>query len=288
MRITDPAEVATALADPRLQAPEPGGDGALAAFRRAVSRFANGGTHAARRAATVAELAAVPVETLRERTHARVSAALPGGRADLMPVLRTAPVAALAEVLGVPDATAAAVRVAAIAPAYPTGTGDADRPVRELAGLLGPDRLPTTGCLLLQACEATAGLAANTLARVLPTTGPPRDGTAPSERPAVDAALDATLRLDPPVRRTTRVARDDLTLAGRPVPSGTTVVLDLGPRDDAGPLTFGSGPRACPGRDAAFALAAGAVAAAWHVTLVDVAYGPPGNLRLPTRLEVIA
>lgn len=304
------AEIVAAFADARLGVPEARGEGALAAFRASVSRFSNGEAHTARRAATIAELAAVPVAELRGRTYDRVSASLrafaaraaeprgaagapvverrgaSGGWVDLMPVLRTGPVAVLAEALGVPDGDAVAARVAEIAPAYPSGAGadavaTADRAVAELAELIGRARLATVGCLLVQACDATAGLVANTLARVL--------SMPPSDRPPVDAALRATLRLDPPVRRTARVARAPLTVAGRPVAPGATVVLDIAAadRDDtADPLAFGSGPRSCPGRDTAFALATGAAEAAWHTTLVDIAYGPPGNLRIPTRLEV--
>jgi hypothetical protein len=53
-------------------------------------------------------------------------------------------------------------------------------------------------------------------------------------------------------------------------------------------VAFGAGLRPCPGDRTSIALAAGAVEAASHCKLVDIVYGPPGKLRVPIRLEVIA
>ncbi|HET9140618.1 MAG TPA: hypothetical protein VFO68_14730, partial [Actinophytocola sp.] len=82
--------------------------------------------------------------------------------------------------------------------------------------------------LLVQACDATAGLVRNAGERGA-------DGT-PEETVA------ATLREDPPVRSTRRV-RD-----------GEPVTVDLST------LPFGAGPHACPGREHAVAIACGVVA----------------------------
>jgi cytochrome P450 len=307
-RLTRHADVVAALADARLDVPPPGDEaGPMAEFRRSVSRFCDGAEHPARRAAVAGALKPVDVEALRAETRDRMSVLmdrLRGDRVDLVPLLRTVPVGVLAEALGVPGERSRTVagQVATVARAYPPGAAaeavaDADRAIVRLTELLGPDRLAVLGCVLVQACEATAGLIANTL-RGLPAPGV-------SERPDPEVALARTLRLDPPVRATSRVALSPLVAGGRPVAAGSTVLLDLaaaaGDGESRGPdgpetghaaprslVSFGSGPRRCPGEEAALALAAGAVEATSHCVLTEVAYGPPGNLRVPTRLEVIA
>ncbi|MQY05747.1 cytochrome P450 family protein [Actinomadura macrotermitis] len=248
-------EVLAALSDARLTVPEPDGGGPMAQFRRSVSRFSNGDRHAARRDEAVRALRPVDTGALRAAVRARLAAA--PGHTDLMPALRTVPVAVLAEALGVPAGRSAEVAglVAVIAPAYPPGappaaTAAADDAVPELERLLGA-RTATLGCLLVQACEATAGLIAACL--VLRTT--------PEE----------ALRLDPPVRATARLT-----------PDGTRVVLDLA----AAGLPFGAGRRPCPGEEIALALAAGAAEALADRPVLDVAYGPDGPLRVPARLVI--
>lgn len=173
----------------------------------------------------------------------------------------------------------------------------ADAGMALLARLLGdpaPERLAVLAGLLAQACGATAGLVRGALAAgraaVPAASAPPafpaasclpepsalRAPSAPPapERPAVNAmdAMDAvedllarTLRDDPPVR-----------VLRRRAPDGRDVVLDIAaanrdprafpepgraPADEHGHLTFGAGPRACPARRVALALAAGTVEA---------------------------
>ncbi|MFE2428598.1 cytochrome P450 [Streptomyces sp. NPDC059373] len=118
--------------------------------------------------------------------------------------------------------------------------------------------------LLLQACDATAGLVDRTR-----RAADGRPATLPTE-----ALLAETLRHGPPVPALRRVAVRDTRLAGTEIAEGDVVVLDVAVanRDpevfaDAGtfdpersgppPLTFGSRPRLCPGREHALALAAG-------------------------------
>ncbi|ETK37871.1 hypothetical protein MPTA5024_01840 [Microbispora sp. ATCC PTA-5024] len=327
------ADVRDVLADPRFLVPTvpPGGEdghegGGMAWLRGAVSRFSNGAEHARRRSRALALLARLDPAELRGQARAEAEAALARpGRVDVMALLaRRVPVGVLAVRLGVPavrrEEAVAAVR--AIAAAYHPGgerNAAADAAVASLARLLGePDRerLAAVAGLLVQACDATAGLIGNTLAAVL---RPPGE-TAPIEDPAVEALLAETLRHDPPVRLTRRVAAQDATVGGVAVPSGAVLVLDLAAanrdpavfrdpdrfdpgrfgadgrpgRDGAGHLGFGSGPRACPGERIALALAAGVVSAALGrspaetaVTAVTaVTYEPSPNLRVPARLEV--
>jgi cytochrome P450 len=148
----------------------------------------------------------------------------------------TAPLDALAAALGV--STPIAPQVAVVAGAYhphmPAGPA-AEVAVATLVAAFGgiaDERTAVRISLLVQACDATAALVERALAR-------------PGEAPAGDALL-AVLRDDPPVRVTRRVV------------AGEVAVLDLA----AAQLPFGSGPRRCPGREHALALAAGAVESA--------------------------
>jgi cytochrome P450 len=300
-RLTRHADVVAALADDRLEVPSPtpaevASGGPMAAFRGSVSRFSNGGQHAERRAKVVRALEPVRAASLRDQTRARMSVVLAearGDRIDVLPALRTVPVEVLAEAVGIraDRSHEAARQIALIAPAYPPGASPeaiavADDAVTELTELLGSDQLATLGGLLVQACDATAALAGSTLAALaqLPV----------QERPTVETALATTLRVDPPVRATARIATADIVVGGRQIPAGSTVVLDLAAAtrdqdDPAGPaLTFGGGLRPCPGDQLALALAAGAVEAASRYDVIDLAYGPPGNIRIPIRLVVQA
>ncbi|MFI6802778.1 cytochrome P450 [Streptosporangium canum] len=266
-------EVRAALADPALTvvaAPRPPFALTVAWLRGAVGRFADGAPHAARRAAAVQVLAGLDARALRAEAFTRASHRPAGA-----PPVELVPIEVLAVALGVgtPEAGQAARAVAAIAPSYlpdPSGrsgedTAPADAAVVRLSRLLGdpaPERLAVLAGLLAQACEATAALIRNALAADAP-------------RCPVEDLLAETLRHDPPVRVLRRGA-------ARPGPAGAaaaevTVLLDLAAAnrdplvfDDPGRfrpgrpqkhLTFGAGPRPCPGRQVALALAAGVVEA---------------------------
>jgi cytochrome P450 len=104
--------------------------------------------------------------------------------------------------------------------------------------------------LLVQACEATAGLITRAVSRpdtVLPDTVLP-DTVLP------DTVLLETLRFDPPVRGTRRIDPHD----------GAEVFIDFVRANRGGtgePLTFGAGAHRCPGQEHAMAIAAGVVEA---------------------------
>ncbi|MEU4690941.1 hypothetical protein [Actinoplanes sp. NPDC023714] len=145
------------------------------------------------------------------------------------------PVAILAAAMGVTEPVVGLVRAAA--QAYQPGTGDdalADPAVDALVRVFGGTFDEATAArigILVQACEATAALIARS-----------RDRT-----------IDAVLRDDPPVVATKRQALTATTIGGRTVEAGEVVEVRL-----AGDLAFGAGPRRCPGRAHALALAEGA------------------------------
>lgn len=113
--------------------------------------------------------------------------------------------------------------------------------------------------LLVQACEATAGLAGNTLLRLGRN---PSAGGMPLQGVVARVAQD-----DPPVQNTRRFLAADTGLCGHAVKAGDTVLVLLaaastsGLADDARAWTFGHGRHACPGDRLAQALAVATVSA---------------------------
>jgi cytochrome P450 len=202
---------------------------------------------------------------------------------DLMArIARPAAVEVLAEALGL--AGVAAADVAAASRAYHPGAAidaKAESAVERLVAACGGTRDDATAArigLLVQACDATAGLAANALIALL--TG--ARGGSPT------AIVVATLRDDPPVRATRRIAETAAHVGDVDIPAGTIVTLDLtAARDDQ--LPFGAGPRPCPGREAALALATGIVAACRTCRLAEAEmdYAPSANLRSPASLMLL-
>ncbi|TQS29358.1 cytochrome P450 [Microbispora sp. KK1-11] len=325
-RLTRHADVRAVLADPRFLVPaapaaQPGAG--MAWLRGAVSRFSNGAEHARRRARVTGLLDALDPVRLRREACERTGAELAGGaRVDVMArIARRVPVGVLATRLGVPEdrreEVVAAVTAMAAAYHLPPAPGAApagdagDAAVGVLAAALSEGEEPEPGLLaavagaLVQACDATAGLVGNTLAAVARL---PADL---SVRWPVEALLTETLRWDPPVRLTRRVAAEDATAGGVPVPAGAVLVLDLaaanrdpevfpdphrfdparfhqGRGESGGHLGFGSGIRHCPGERAALALAAGVLEAALGHRLADpeIPYEPSPNLRVPARLHL--
>ncbi|MBM0230126.1 cytochrome P450, partial [Micromonospora sp. ATA51] len=175
----------------------------------------------------------------------------------------------------------------------------ADRAVGTLLALSPPTPPEVTANrlgLLVQACDATAGLIGAAARHVL---------AAPEPVPTGDL-LAEVLRLDPPVRATRRVATAPLRLGGREIRAGTALLLrfDAANRDPAvfaepdrfvpgrpgRALTFGAGPRGCPGERHALALATGVVDVLrrhCRATDAEIRHDPHPTLRVPTTLEVI-
>jgi len=149
----------------------------------------------------------------------------------------THPVAVLAREMGVAEPVVD--EVLDVAQAYHPGTGDASRAdaavarlVAVLGGVLDEPTAARIG-VLVQAC--------------LPTT-------VLIER-ARNRPVDDVLRDDPPVPATIRQALLTTTVGDVTVEAGEVVRVRL-----AGDLAFGAGPRRCPGREHALALAVGALA----------------------------
>ncbi|WP_435587378.1 cytochrome P450 [Micromonospora aurantiaca (nom. illeg.)] len=282
--VTRYADVVSVLTDPRCGVPpaEEAPEGGLAWLRASVSRFSPPDRHAARRAVGVAALDTLDPRELRvaaERLTGRIldraaTADNGGDQVDVTGDLaRRVPLVVLAERLGLADPAAAVAEVTAVAAAYHPGAGPAavrraDRAVAALLAMSPPAPAEVTANrlgLLVQAADATAGLIVAAV----------RHGLDAPDGLGTDALLAEVLRLDPPVRVTRRVAADPLTLDGQPVRVGERLLLrfDAANRDPAVfpepdrfradranvALTFGAGPRGCPGQRHALALAAGVV-----------------------------
>jgi len=274
LTLTRYRDVTAILADRRFDVPAaPPASHGLAWLRGAVSRFSRGALHARRR-----ELATA---LLPPPAQLRAAAARLAADPDATP--QNVPVTVLVEALGarkpVPE------QVAVVTPGYfgrvqarlsdvdtsADGLDAIDAAVEDLVAAFGGGRTEQVAAaigLLVQAHEATGGLVTRALAALhhQPPTAP------------LAAVLAETLRYDPPVPTMRRECLVDHDRPGHGrITAGTVVVLDLAAanrdpevfadpdRFDAGRpnldrvLTFGSGPRACPGRDHALALALGTI-----------------------------
>lgn len=285
-------------------APDGGTPGSVDWLRASVARFSSGSAHERRRGLVADELSQVDTAALRREAFRRTTEVLraaDGQPLDVMAqIARAVPVGLLAEVIGLPGTPVDAVT--AVARAYHPAT-KADRVANRALALLvdacggvADEATAARIGLLVQACDATAGLVGNALLAVL---------RGEFDCPA-EAIVAETLRHDPPVRSTRRAAAVDVQLPGLEVAAETLVQLDLAAanrdvavfpdpdrfdpaRDRPGRhLTFGAGPHSCPGRAHAVAIAAGIVDAARTCRLVrqDVGYEPSANLRVPARLVV--
>ncbi|MFU8871573.1 cytochrome P450 [Micromonospora sp. SL4-19] len=306
--VTRHADVVEVLTDPRCVVPVSAGGpaGTLAWLRGTVSRFSGPDRHPARRAIGVTALARLDPEELREDaarlTETELEQAV--SRIDVMDRLaRRVPLAVLAARLGLADPTVAGPAVAAVAAAYhpgagPTAVARADTAVAALLAM-APPAPPEVAAnrigLLVQACDATAGLIG----------GAARHLRAVPAAVSTHELLAELLRLDPPVRATRRITTGALRLGEREIGPDAPLLLrfDAANRDPAafvepgrflpgrrgGSLTFGAGPRGCPGERHALALAAGVVDVLrrrCRPTDTPVGYAPHPTLRVPTSIEV--
>ncbi|SCL71677.1 hypothetical protein [Micromonospora peucetia] len=225
--VTRHADVWAVLTDPACQVPVSGGGppGALAWLRGAVSRFSAPERHPTRRAVGVAILTALDPDELRVAAARLTGEALDraGDRLDVMAVLaRRVPLRVLTERLGLADPDAAGPAVAA---AYHPGAdaarvAAADGAVAALLAMTPPgppEAVANRTGLLVQACDATAGLigAAARHGLAVPPTMPTGE------------LLAEVLRLDPPVRGTRRVTVAPVRLAGGVLPPGSAEVVDV-------------------------------------------------------------
>ena len=251
METSDPDEVRDVLADPafivppvpRVEAPV-----GIAWLRSHVGRFSSGAEHERRRALAVAEIDRLEPDELRRGARERAAAAARDGEPR-----RHVPVETLAAALGLPAGLAADVAAAARAyqPHVEADVDAADGAVARLVDACGGIADEPTAArigLLVQACDATAGLVERAVAAM-----PERPGA------TVEESLTGVLREDPPVRATRRLATAPARIGSAQVPPGTIVTLDLTAGGDE--LPFGSGLRPCPGREHALAIAAGIVEA---------------------------
>lgn len=309
--VTRHADVRAALTDPAFRVPavDSGPPGTLAWLRASVSRFSPPQRHAERRAIGVSALAELDPDELRHEA-ARLTVTLLDRAGDHLDVMRDlarpVPLRVLADQLGLVDPAAAATAVAVVAAAYHPGvdpalTARADRAVAALLALCPPAPLEVRANLiglLVQACDATAGLIGAAAHHLLSPAVPLTAGTAD--------LLAEVLRLDPPVRATRRVTVDAVRLGGRDLPAGSPVLLrfDAANRDPLafpapeafrpgrpglGPLTFGAGERGCPGDRHALALAGGVLDVLrerCRRTPTPLRHEPHPTLRVPTTVEV--
>jgi cytochrome P450 len=228
--ITAREDIEQALANPALvPLPAEGGpEGSMAWLRATVARFAHGDVHARRRAFVEAELARIDVDGLR-----RLAAGTDGD--DRTRILRS-----LARAMDLPELDGAAVNALLIVAANYFGGEDpaADDAVRLLLPLMqtaDPEQAANRIGILIQACDATAAL----IAAARDTSGD----------------VHKALHTAPPVQVMRRTAIAATHVGDTAIPQGELVLLEVGPLG----LAFGHGPRVCPGRALALALAEGAL-----------------------------
>ncbi|KDN16171.1 hypothetical protein DV20_42175 [Amycolatopsis rifamycinica] len=161
-----------------------------------MARFSNGPDHVRRRALAVEELASVDADSLQHKAFARTDAIVAGlDVVDVMAELaRPVPVGVLAEALGLPDVSADVVPVAAAYHPHVEPDPAAEAALtRLIAACGGPAELAAARIgLLVQACDATAGLIGNELFAAL--TGKPAEQPVLATRRRIDGE-DVTVSL---------------------------------------------------------------------------------------------
>ena len=307
------ADVAAALADPRLVVPQAAAvlAHALARVRCAMARFSDGDDHAPRRAAATRALARFAADELgaaaRRRALAGLDATCP---VDVIALARSTTAVVLAAALGIaPTAgrvAAVDVLANALAPrldARPTDGAIVSAAIESLVaaapGATYDERVNVVA-LLHQAYDATAGLVGSAL---LAAAAHGIVGRWPASLVVREAA-----RWDPPVQHTVRCASARVAIGGETIDRGDLVVVLLAaagrdpsharepdrfvPGRAEAPVVFGGGVHACPGERAALAIAAGVVDAVWtsgrQIDAQPIVYERRANLRIPCRLVVQA
>ncbi|PLP98197.1 cytochrome [Cupriavidus pauculus] len=161
-----------------------------------------------------------------------------------------------------------------------------------LADIDTPTMVANAVGLMIQACEATAGLIGNTLIHL------GRTGQHVGPDNPVDRLVAHVARMEPPVQNTRRFMATDATVCGQPVRANDAVLVLLAaaahddareedPAAAARAWTFGAGRHGCPGDALAQVLAACTVQALLSrgiqpAHLLDrVRYRPSVNARIP-------
>jgi len=170
--------------------------GSVAWLRASVARFSNGADHVRRRALAVEALASVDADSLRDKAFSLTSRLV--AELDVVDVMaeiaRPVPVGVLAEALGLPDVSADVAGVAAAYHPHVTPDAAAEAALTRLIAVCGgPTELAAARIgLLVQACDATAGLIGNGLFAAL--TGKPAEQPVLATRRRVDGS-DVTVSL---------------------------------------------------------------------------------------------
>ena len=187
----------TSLSAPVPPVPSDVPPGSIAWLRASVARFSNGSDHVRRRALAVGLLDGVDVKALRDKAFLRTHRIMRGVEAvDVMAeIARPVPVGVLASALGLPDVSAEVALVAAAYHPHVTPGADAEASLgRLLAHCGGATELAAARIgLLVQACDATAGLIGNGLSASL--TGKPAGQPVVRTRHRIDGS-DVTVSLE--------------------------------------------------------------------------------------------
>ena len=170
--------------------------GSVAWLRASVARFSNGADHVRRRALAVDLLASVDADSLQHKAFARTRSIVADVEIiDVMTrIARPVPVGVLAEALGLPDVSADVVPVAAAYHPHVTPDVAAEAALARLVAACGGPAEPAAARigLLVQACDATAGLVGNGLFAAL--TGKPAEQPVLATRRRIDGE-DVTVSL---------------------------------------------------------------------------------------------
>jgi hypothetical protein len=270
--LIDRGDVERVLTDARFEVPE--ADAAttrpMGRFRAASSRFTNRAAHDRRRrrlAELIGDLDAATIAASAASCTRALLQVQPG--IDVADVARHVPVACLARALGFTAPDDMPRLVAAVAASYASGAESdaADAAIGHLLAAAPRSHGIAVGGAATEAAglpgaglDEDAALHVQVLVQAFAATAALVEGSMRSSGAAVASTATAellavTLRDDPPVPLTRRVA-----------PTGETLTLRLdGPdrdADDAHPrrtLAFGAGARACPAQDLALAMAAAIV-----------------------------